>query len=864
MRTSAFGMSRTARALAVVAMATTTAWAIQPGQWLHTTEADFEPGERDGTIVTNLGDVKLAGATQVLAEMPEQASILYDMLAAEDGGVYLAAGPEAKLLIWRDEKVEELLSLPGEQIFTLATLDESLLVGVSAEGKSRLAMWHDDKLVEVAALPDVRYVWDMLVSDGDVFLATGTEGQVLRIADVAGRVAAVRDGRELEAAATSVVLDATPANILCLGIDGQKRLYAGTDGDGLIYRLTPRAAAEGEAEGGYEAFVLYDASEPEIGAILVLADGTVYAGTADADQAKPGRLSGAAEQEAGRPGAAEGEAEPPAAPDAGEGEPGEAPDPGDLPQVPPRAPPVGEPETAPADDHDAAEPQALQLPEAQARPAPAAMADAPAGEAAPATPSPEQYDRLRAVIRQRLEQARQTGALQAGRPMQAQRRPAAPGARPGAAPRPTAAPPKEGNAVYRIDTQGFVTEVFRESVMILKLVEVDGKLLVATGNEGQLYRVDPAADETTTLVDLDPQQIPSILRGPDGSILLGTANPASVVRLDEGFAQRGDFTSVVLDAGQISLWGKLHLTGDLPMDTTVTVQTRSGNVQNVEDAAWSPWAVAGKFAFDPNLPRTIALEPREITVASPPARFLQYRLLLEGDGKATPSVGRIRMAYVTPNLRPSITAITAQYPDAAPAGGPGRPGTPPAVADTPPATAMAVNWEAADPNGDRLLFNLEYQPAGSDIWLPLAQDLDANSYEWQTRHVPDGRYLIRVTASDRPDNPPDMAKTANRVSDPVVIDNTPPAFVNVRFERDGANLTIEGEVRDALTPIRSIQYNLDGAERFEAVLPVDLIFDSTRETFVVKISDLSPGPHVVTLRATDGRGHTVYEAVLID
>ncbi len=856
MKRSACRMCGMIGAMAAAAAIGAAAMAIQPGQWLHTSEADFEPGQREGTIVTNLGDVKLSAATQTIGQMPEQASIIYDMLAGADGAVYLAAGPEAKLLVRRDDKIEEIASLPGEQVFALDRVGDSLLVGVSAQDKSRLAVWHDGKFVEIAALEGVRYVWDMLVSDGDVFVATGTEGQVLRVADVAGHVAAVRAGEQADRQppAVAVVLDATPANILCLAIDDRKRLYAGTDGDGLIYRLAPKA--EGE---GYEAFVQYDAPEPEIGTLLVAGDGTLYAGTADAEQAKPGRLAQAAEQETGRPGA---EAAPPAKPEDGE-QPPEAPEPGDLPQVPPKAPPVGEPEAAPADADDTVAPAPLQAPEAQMRPLPVALADNPA-EAAPAAPTAEQYDRLRAVIRQRLEQARRTGALQAGRPMQPQRRPAA-AARTGAPVAPSAAPPKEGNAVYRIDASGFVTEVFRESVMILKLVDDDGKLIVATGNEGQVYRVDPAADETTILADLEPQQIPAVLRGPDGSILLGTANPATLVRLDDGFAPRGEYTSVVLDAGQISLWGVLKVTGNVPQDTTVTVQTRSGNVQNVEDAAWSPWTSAGKFAFDPNLPRTIALEPREISIASPPARFLQYRLVLEGEGQTTPSVSRVQMAYVTPNLRPAVRSITAQYPDAAPAAG-GRPGGPPAPApaDAAPATNMTITWEASDPNGDRLLYTLEYQPAGTVNWLALAKDLEINNHEWQTRQVPDGRYLVRVTASDRPDNPPDMAKTANRVSDPVVIDNTPPVFANVRTRREGGRLTIEGEVRDALTALRSIQYNLNGAERYEPVLPTDLIFDSTRETFSVSIDDLSPGPHVVTLRASDGRGNTAYESVLID
>src|SRR5690606_33548938 len=118
------------------------AQAIQPSQWQHTTEADFEPGKREGTIVTNLGDIKLAVGSEVVGEMPEKATILYDLVEL-GGTVYLAAGPEAKLLAQRDGKIEEIASLGNEQIFSLATFNGELLVAISGAATSRLAVLRD-------------------------------------------------------------------------------------------------------------------------------------------------------------------------------------------------------------------------------------------------------------------------------------------------------------------------------------------------------------------------------------------------------------------------------------------------------------------------------------------------------------------------------------------------------------------------------------------------------------------------------------------------------------------------------------------------------------------------------------------------
>src|SRR5439155_24151180 len=57
---------------------------------------------------------------------------------------------------------------------------------------------------------------------------------------------------------------------------------------------------------------------------------------------------------------------------------------------------------------------------------------------------------------------------------------------------PAAEAKPEGNAVYRIDRDGFVTEIFRQPVLILSMVEREGQLLLATGSEGQVYQVNPA------------------------------------------------------------------------------------------------------------------------------------------------------------------------------------------------------------------------------------------------------------------------------------------------------------------------------------------------------------------------------------
>src|SRR5205085_1789254 len=151
-------------------------------------------------------------------------------------------------------------------------------------------------------------------------------------------------------------------------------------------------------------------------------------------------------------------------------------------------------------------------------------------------------------------------------------------------------PKAEGNAIYKIDTDGFVREIFRQPVMVMSMIERNGVLLVGTGSDGLIYQVDPAAEETVVLAKVDPKQVLAMLATKDGRIVLGMSNVGGIASMSSGFADTGTFTSPVLDASQISRFGKIHLRGSLPKETGLTVATRSGNVQDPDKTGWSNWS----------------------------------------------------------------------------------------------------------------------------------------------------------------------------------------------------------------------------------------------------------------------------------
>ena len=78
------------------------------------------------------------------------------------------------------------------------------------------------------------------------------------------------------------------SHITGLAVDSQGRLLAGTEPNGILYRISAKD----------KAFVLYDSNLPEIRAIVPMPDGTVYAAALGGSVAK--RAQAAAQAAAGR------------------------------------------------------------------------------------------------------------------------------------------------------------------------------------------------------------------------------------------------------------------------------------------------------------------------------------------------------------------------------------------------------------------------------------------------------------------------------------------------------------------------------------------------------------------------------------
>ena len=399
------------------------------------------------------------------------------------------------------------------------------------------------------------------------------------------------------------------------------------------------------------------------------------------------------------------------------------------------------------------------------------------------------------------------------------------------------AKPSQASHIYEITKDGFVTDVFGQAVVFFCLVEQDGELLAGTGNSAKLFSIDPALEQQAVVYeDEQAAQITAIaVAGADA--YLGTANPAKLVKLSSGFAAEGMYISDLIDAGQPAKWGKLQLEADIPEGCQVLVTSRSGNVKDVNDPTFSQWSEPVK-----------ATEP--IQLRCPLGRFCQYKLILQSrDGSKSPLIREIAVASTVPNRAPKVESVVVSR-----------------VATAANQGSFKISYVTLDINGDKLIYKIDFRKLGRAGWIELKDELEATSFEWDGRTVEDGRYEVRVTASDERSNTVTTRLFNSRVSEPVVVDNSGPTVTDFEttsaLENGGRYKVFKIEVSDEHSAIGKLEYTIDSNTDWISTVPDDLVYDTTDENFTVRVDKekkLPEGDHVLTIRVSDAVGNTTYK-----
>jgi hypothetical protein len=409
-----------------------------------------------------------------------------------------------------------------------------------------------------------------------------------------------------------------------------------------------------------------------------------------------------------------------------------------------------------------------------------------------------------------------------------------------------------GSDIYRVQPDGYTRRVWThaQDVVYALAFNAQGNIIAGTGNRGNIYRLD-SDHAYTLLARVAPSQVTGLATGPNGRVYAVTGNIGEIFSLGPEREASGTLESEVLDAGAFSYWGRV--TSLSAGRGNVTFETRSGNVSRAQKD-WSPWA---KLNGD--------------RVASPAARFLQYRATVSEAAELYDVTAAYEMKNVAPAIEAvEITPANYKFPAPAPLAAPtpanltlpalGRSNPAPAPArrsadtGTSPALSFAkghlgARWLANDENGDSLRFKLEIRGENETAWKPLREDLRERYYSWDSTAFPDGKYRLRVTASDAPSNTPEQALTSSRESDRFLIDNTPPEISGLAGTVNGAKINMRLHAKDALNTLAKAEYSVNGGE-WKVVEPTTRLTDSEEHDYRFQV-DRGPGETTIAVRVTD-------------
>lgn len=366
---------------------------------------------------------------------------------------------------------------------------------------------------------------------------------------------------------------------------------------------------------------------------------------------------------------------------------------------------------------------------------------------------------------------------------------------------------REKSILYRLQPGGAVETVWSSTEELIYAVYFDPgskAVILGTGHAGRVYRVSADGSYTQVCVS-DSAQVFRIAGGgmPGKGYFLVTDNTAGITQVEEGRSASGTYFSEVFDARIQSRFGRLNWNAETTPQTSVSFAVRMGNSDN-PDRSWTAWSA----------PFT---DPENSNINAGGYRFLQAKAVLNSANPAeTPALSGYRIYYLTDNLKPEVGPVLVQKPDER------KP-----VADSkPPAKYLHVLWEAADPNQDRLNYNVYLQKIPGSEWTLLGGNVKEKWLYLDCELFADGKYRLKVQADDSLDNAPTLARTAARVSPPFIIDSTAPALSE--FSAAGGRIVFMAS--DEASAVALAQYSFDAKEWFP-ILPEDMVGDSRIEKF---------------------------------
>ncbi len=405
--------------------------------------------------------------------------------------------------------------------------------------------------------------------------------------------------------------------------------------------------------------------------------------------------------------------------------------------------------------------------------------------------------------------------------------------------------------LYHIHSDGFVEVVrkFEREMIYAISAGPNGSILLSTGPQGRIYEFRKG--ETSLIAELPEKQVVSISStgSGGGDTLITTTNSGAVYRMDRQPAARAEFRSAAKDVEHYSRFGHYSIEGTDVGDGHLAIAFRSGNTRT-PDATWSRWSQ----------PRATPEGPVDV----PAGRYVQWKLSMPKSAAGI-VVDTVSVSFMNRNVAPvidgiavadpAVVYITGSYPPSpqiVEATNPDEYGIFTSL-DTPREKSepgkkvfrkgfRTVTWRAHDENGDQIRYTLSFRRLGTERWLRLRENMEETALNFDTSQLPDGRYELRLVASDANDNP-ETPLTDEKEGIEFQVDNTPPSITVLT---QGDDVTIH--VTDKASTIGKVEYSID-AQKWIRLIPIDGLNDSSDETYRLKRGDIA-GKYVI-VRAVD-------------
>jgi sugar lactone lactonase YvrE len=240
--------------------------------WTESHMEEWEKGRPHGVAISSDGSLSAAPAATLTATTPS--TYVWAVTSDTTGNAYVATGSPATVLRighdgksttmfkTKDMSVQAIALGPDGAVYA-ATLPNGKVYRVPADAtdldaEKAAVVFDPAKLDGVKPEAAPKYIWDLAFGpDGALYIATGGPAAVYRVHAPAGEARVER------------FFESDEQHIRALLFEKDGMLLAGSDGDGLIYRI--------DKEG--KGFILFNAPKREVTALAESSSGQIYAAT---------------------------------------------------------------------------------------------------------------------------------------------------------------------------------------------------------------------------------------------------------------------------------------------------------------------------------------------------------------------------------------------------------------------------------------------------------------------------------------------------------------------------------------------------------------------------------------------------------